>query len=121
CAHPGGRSHRTVRVHRRGKPLTNGRRRTRNRPSAADAPASGAQPRRRRQHERCAYPALGVPLFGAAGTVKRKTVPPPVLVSQCSLPPCASTIERQIERPRPMPLGLVETKGSNSLPAMPSG
>ena len=43
--------------------------------------------------------------------VKRKIVPPPGRASTQILPPCASTMVRQIDRPSPMPLRLVVTNG----------
>src|SRR6202030_21923 len=58
-------------------------------------------------------PYLWSPLETAA-RVKRNTVPPPRLGSPFRRPPCASTIERQIERPSPIPLAFVETNGSKS-------
>ena len=47
----------------------------------------------------------------ADGTVKTNTAPPPRFVSNQIAPPCASTMVRQIERPTPMPLALLVTKG----------
>ncbi len=44
-------------------------------------------------------------------SVKRKIVPPPGLGSTQSRPPCASMMVREIDRPMPMPSGLVVTKG----------
>jgi len=51
---------------------------------------------------------------GTAPRVKRKIVPLPGLGSLRSCPPCASTIERQIESPIPMPFCLVEKKARTS-------
>ena len=51
----------------------------------------------------------------AAGSVKRKMLPPGGLASTHMRPLWDSTIERQILSPMPMPSGLVEKKGSNSL------
>ena len=43
---------------------------------------------------------------GTAGNVKKKRAPPPGLAPHHSLPPCARTIERLIDRPRPGAAGL---------------
>src|SRR3954467_8801177 len=50
----------------------------------------------------------------AACKVKRKIVPPPGFGSAQTRPPCASTIEREIDNPMPMPSLRVVTNGSNS-------
>src|SRR3954467_15330477 len=50
----------------------------------------------------------------AACRVKRKIVPPPGFGSAQSRPPCASTIEWEIDNPTPMPSLRVVTNGSNS-------
>ena len=60
---------------------------------------------------------LGLLYHRRLRNVKRKTVPPPRRSSTQILPPCASTMVRQIERPSPMPLRLVVTKGWNRLRA----
>jgi len=41
------------------------------------------------------------------GSVKRKVAPPPALPSAHIRPPCASTIDFEIESPRPIPRSLV--------------
>ena len=51
---------------------------------------------------------------GTAGNVKKKRAPPPGLALHHSLPPCARTMERLIDRPRPVPPGLVVKNGLNS-------
>lgn len=48
------------------------------------------------------------------GKVNRNIVPPPGLSSASNLPPCASTITRQTDRPIPRPLDLLVTNGSNN-------
>ena len=47
----------------------------------------------------------------AIGTVNRKVAPPPGLFSARIRPPCDSTRERAMERPRPMPRFLKEMVG----------
>src|ERR1041384_1705784 len=51
---------------------------------------------------------------GTAGNVKKNRAPPPGLAPHHNLPPCARTIERLIDRPRPVPPGLVVKNGLNS-------
>src|SRR5688572_24761459 len=51
---------------------------------------------------------------GTAGNVKKKRAPPPGLAPHHSLPPWARTMERLIDRPRPVPPGLVVKNGLNS-------
>ena len=43
-----------------------------------------------------------------AGRAKRKMAPPSALASVCSRSPCASIIDRLMDRPMPMPFALVE-------------
>ena len=43
----------------------------------------------------------------AAGSETRNSAPGPSLAASAIVPPCASTIVRQIERPMPMPLAFV--------------
>jgi hypothetical protein len=52
----------------------------------------------------CAAPALA--RRAGSGSVNEKRAPPPWFEAEMR-PPCASTIERQIDRPRPMPPDLV--------------
>src|SRR5262249_5407289 len=53
----------------------------------------------------------------AGGSVNRNTAPCGELGEAQSRPPCASTMERQIDRPIPIPSVFVVKMGSNSLPA----
>jgi hypothetical protein len=46
-------------------------------------------------------------IFSSTGSLKQKTVPRGSFGAAQSWPPCASTSERQIERPIPKPVGLV--------------
>ena len=48
----------------------------------------------------------------ALGRVKKKLVPKGLRGNAQSLPPCASMIERQMERPKPIPWDFVVKKGS---------
>ena len=43
----------------------------------------------------------------SSGTVKENVAPPPPFCTAQTRPPCASMMERQIDRPTPVPLGLV--------------
>src|SRR3546814_3429544 len=54
---------------------------------------------------------------GTSGTVNRNVTPPPSFGATHSRPPWASMIDRLIDRPSPMPLLLVVTKGWKSFPA----
>jgi hypothetical protein len=49
----------------------------------------------------------GISVAVAVGTVNAKVVPGPALGSAHNRPPCASTIERLMARPMPIPSGLV--------------
>ena len=50
--------------------------------------------------------------FDLNGIDRRNSVPSKALRSGHNLPPCASTIDRQMERPRPNPSSLEEVRGS---------
>ena len=50
--------------------------------------------------------------LSALGRVKKKVVPKGLRGNAQSLPPCASMIDRQMERPKPIPLDFVVKKGS---------
>src|SRR5262249_56866751 len=58
---------------------------------------------------------------GGLGSSGGRGVPGGVLGPAHSFPPCASTIERLIDRPRPRPSRLVVKNGSKSRPAASGG
>src|SRR5215472_16442469 len=51
-------------------------------------------------------------------SVKLNVVPGPLLRAAHTRPPCASIMDRQIDSPIPIPLGLVVRNGLNSLSAI---
>ncbi len=51
------------------------------------------------------------------GTVKRISAPAPARAGMAQMrPPCASIIDRLIDRPNPIPVSFVDAKGWNSRP-----
>ena len=81
-------------------------------PSPAVVRVIGEPPHHRRPHRRPAQ--ARVPSSnGTDARVKQKMAPPLGLGRIRSSPPFASTIDRQMERPSPMPWRLVEMNGSN--------
>ena len=64
---------------------------------------------------RCAGPAAGLPVRSAADRCERARRPRRGSPPRC-VPPCSSTIFFTMASPRPVPLGLLVTYGSNTWP-----
>ena len=76
--------------------------------------------RRSRQQIVCGGETGGSqPCSAGKGSVKWTMVPQDLCDDAHSRPPCASTIDRQMERPRPIPSPFVVKKGSNIRSRLP--
>lgn len=84
--------------------------------------ASRGGPRRHQRHaqHRCSNRSRHTLLIGRQPHTEAEHGPPPGLGSVQMRPPWASTIVREIDRPTPMPCGLVVTNGWNSRAAAAS-